>query len=491
VATLYRPKIVEYRLRDGAYRTRDGKRVTKDTPGAVRSETKSKTWHGRYTDGAGVEHQVKLSPNKEIARRMLAKLAGDAQLAGVGIADRYAEHRARPPAEHLEDYLRGLAAKGDTAEHVNRTGARVRAILDGCHFDSLDQLEASAVLEFIAGLGGAEREPLPLDWDAEWFTRAEVAAALGCHAQSVRRMIARDGLEAKGRGKARRYSRAAVQALQERFCRGAGVTTRNHYLTAVKGFTRWLARERRIPADPLSHLSRQNAEADVRHPRPALAEDLFGRFVEATASGTSFRGLAGPDRLVLYTLAANTGFRAGELASLAPASFALDGPRPTVTAAAAYSKRRRKDVQPLRADVAEMMRQYVAGKPRRQPLWPGAWKEAAAEMVRHDLAAAGIPYADEEGRYFDFHALRGQFISMLAAQGVHPKVAQVLARHSTVTLTMDYYTHLDVLDVRGALDQLPELPGTQGRQPTGESKTAEVGARRVQGASDGKRKAMI
>src|SRR5439155_21499853 len=91
----------------------------------------------------------------------------------------------------------------------------------------------------------------------------------------------------------------------------------------------------------------------------------------------------------------------------------------------------------------------------------GKWHEKAAEMVRVDLDAAGIPYVDDAGRYFDFHALRGQFISMLAAAGVHPKVAQVLARHSTITLTMDYYTHLDVLDVAGALDKLPALPGQQ------------------------------
>lgn len=79
-------------------------------------------------------------------------------------------------------------------------------------------------------------------------------------------------------------------------------------------------------------------------------------------------------------------------------------------------------------------------------------------MVRIDLAAAGLPYRDEGGRYFDFHATRGQFISMLAAGGVHPKVAQILARHSTIVLTMDAYTHLDVLDVAGALDKLPPLP---------------------------------
>ena len=66
-------------------------------------------------------------------------------------------------------------------------------------------------------------------------------------------------------------------------------------------------------------------------------------------------------------------------------------------------------------------------------LWPGTWADDSATMLRHDLAAAGIPYEDTAGRVFDFHALRHQFISNLAAAGVHPKEAQTLARHSKIT----------------------------------------------------------
>jgi hypothetical protein len=61
VATLYKPRVVSYRLPSGKYRTPDGKRVTRDTPGAARVESKSPTWWGRYTDGAGALHQVRLS----------------------------------------------------------------------------------------------------------------------------------------------------------------------------------------------------------------------------------------------------------------------------------------------------------------------------------------------------------------------------------------------------------------------------------------------
>jgi integrase len=458
MADLFRPKIVEYTL-NGKCRTPDGRRVTSKTPGATRAERQSKKWYGRVP---GRKQPVSLSASKETARRMLNKLVGDAELARVGLVDPHGEDRMRPLAEHLEDFRRYLKAKGNTAAYVAQAVTRCQAVLDGCGFERTDDLRASAVVEFLATLAEPARPLIPLEPGKAEYTRAELAAVLGLNPRSVPRVLQVHSLQGTGKGKARRYSREVVGTLQERLCRGLGVTTSNHYLTAVKGFTRWLVKDGRMAANPLAHLSKQNAEVDVRRQRRALREDAFAIFVEAAGAGKAFRGLTGADRLVLYTLAANTGFRAGELASLSPASFDLDAGQSAVTVEAGYSKHRRKDVQPLRADVAQMMRQYLAGKPRHELLWPGTWQEDAAEMIRFDLQAAGIPYQDDAGRLFDFHAVRGQFISLLAANGVHPKVAQVLARHSTITLTMDYYTHLDVLDVAGALDKLPGLPGAQG-----------------------------
>ncbi len=57
---------------------------------------------------------------------------------------------------------------------------------------------------------------------------------------------------------------------------------------------------------------------------------------------------------------------------------------------------------------------------------------------------------------------------MLAAGGVLPKVAQQLMRHSTITLTMDRYTHSFVGDDRTALEALPRYePGEQSSRATG------------------------
>jgi len=66
-------------------------------------------------------------------------------------------------------------------------------------------------------------------------------------------------------------------------------------------------------------------------------------------------------------------------------------------------------------------------------------RENLMKMFRKDLEDAGIPYRDCKGRVADFHSLRHTFISNLVDGQVHPKVAQKLARHCTITLTMDRY----------------------------------------------------
>ena len=70
------------------------------------------------------------------------------------------------------------------AEHVKRTTTYCRAVLTGCKFTRIDEVQASAVLEFLAGLRQHER--LDLDHRKEWYTVAEVAGVCGIAPASVR-----------------------------------------------------------------------------------------------------------------------------------------------------------------------------------------------------------------------------------------------------------------------------------------------------------------
>jgi integrase len=242
--------------------------------------------------------------------------------------DPYEEHHRRSIKEHVVDFRRQLEAKGNTKKHARQTCNRAQAIADGCKFERVSDLSASGVVTWLA----AER--------------------------------------AAGR---------------------MSILTSNYYLRDFKSFLGWMVKDHRMGDNPLAHVCSMNAAVEKRLERRALEPEDFAAFVEAASHGKRFRELEGSDRAVVYTLAAYTGFRERELASLTPASFDLEADPPTVTAEAAYSKRRRQDVQPLRPDVAQVIRAYIAGKPADRLLWPGTWVNKGAEMVRRDLAAAGCP----------------------------------------------------------------------------------------------------
>ena len=57
----------------------------------------------------------------------------------------------------------------------------------------------------------------------------------------------------------------------------------------------------------------------------------------------------------------------------------------------------------------------------------------------------------------------------MARSGVAPAVAKSLARHSTITLTMDHYTHTFIEEERSALAR---LPGFGAKAWTSESRKA-------------------
>jgi integrase len=235
--------------------------------------------------------------------------------------------------------------------------------------------------------------------------------------------------------------------------RGRASQTANSYIVSLKHFCHWLQREGRIQNDPLLNLGKLNAAMDRRHIRRALDDNEKRALLSAAQSGAPFRGMSGEHRALLYRLALTSGLRSGELASLTWQDFELENGTPTVTVAAANSKHRRQDRLPLREDVATALRAWKADHADDDKVFPLP-NDKAAEMMQVDLQSAGIPYVDEAGKFADFHSLRHTFISDLAKAGVHPKVCQSLARHSTFELTFNTYTHLDTKELRAAVETL-------------------------------------
>ena len=79
-------------------------------------------------------------------------------------------------------------------------------------------------------------------------------------------------------------------------------------------------------------------------------------------------------------------------------------------------------------------------------------------MIRRDLKRAGVPFEDDSGARADFHSLRHSYVSRLVRAGVNPKVCQTLARHGSIGLTMDAYSHVPLESQVDALKRLPRLP---------------------------------
>ncbi len=390
----------------------------RDPATGERVKGKSRKWWGRFRDVDDREKRVPLAVDRAAALAMLNEYVRRVERERVGLIEPHDEQGKRPLAKHVADYRRYLESKRNAATHVKLTESYIRKVLDGCKFKLIRDLSPSRVGRWLADL------------------------------------------RAKGRS----------------------VRTSNAYLIAIKGFTRWLVRERRAKEDVLSHLSRLNTETDVRRKRRVLTMDELERLMAAAeASNAKLGRMRGADRAIVYRVAAFTGLRAQEIASLTPRSFALEANPPTVTVDACYSKHRRKDVLPLAEDLCGRLRAYLAKREcerRRggeERLWPGKWYRKAGAILQRDLAVAREAWlsdangtterarhersdylraVDAAGQVVDYHSLRHGFITYLVMANVPPKVAQALARHSTITLTMDRYTHLEMGDLVEAVGRL-------------------------------------
>ncbi|MHC4362756.1 MAG: tyrosine-type recombinase/integrase [Planctomycetota bacterium] len=218
----------------------------------------SKHWYIDYKTADGTRKRVKGFKDKQATAQLAAKLEKEAEQAQVGIVDKYKEHRRRPLAQHLEDFKQSLLAKGNTKQYVDQTIARIEPVFVGCRVLFWDDISASSVEEYLAGLRDKES--------------------------------------------------------------GISTQTSNYYLQSVKQFCRWIVRDQRASESPVAHLSKVTVKASPKT-RRALEPDQLRRLLEVTQTGPKRLNMTGCERAMLYRLAAETGLRANELRSLTMSSF--------------------------------------------------------------------------------------------------------------------------------------------------------------------------
>ena len=385
---------------------------------------KSRKWWGQYKDADGRLCRKPLAVDKTAATAMLNEIVKRVEREKAGLVDPTEEQRKRPLSVHIKEFESYLTNKDVTPKQKQETITKLKKMVDGRRWKMIADISASGAMDFL--------------------------------------------------GQLRRSKDLSAQ-------------TYNHYLKAAKTFCRWLVRDGRTPTDPLAHLSRLNVQMDRRHDRRPLSAEEFSRLIEAARAGKRIEGISGPDRAMMYVLAAWTGFRKGEIGSLVPRSLRLDDDPPTATVEACYSKRRRQDTQILHPEVVRQLKEWLATKRLgpNAPLFPisgrvpGGTDRKAHKMIERDLMAARdkwieeakaeaekkrrlktdfLCYCNHDGLYADFHSMRHLFITSLERAGISPRMAQTLARHSDIRLTLGLYTHVELHDQTAAIESLPGPP---------------------------------
>lgn len=372
----------------------DGRKVPKGTRGAEKRSEFSPKWYGAGIPGQGSK-RFPLATDKRTALKLLNDMVTKAERGEALIAEPSADVALEPLVKEFEAFVGRKS--GD--KHRDAVVADVRRVLKGCGLHVLADLHkpdlAESVESYVFGLAK----------DADSGISLTTAAYIGKHARS---------------------------------------------------FTRWLWRKRgKLTFDPLAGMDLPSQGEGTK--RRAFSTEELAQLIETTdASTREFRYLKGPERSLLYLVAVSTGYRAGELAALKPANFELDADVPLARLRGSQTKNGKDAAQPLPPAVVHRLRTYLADRPASREVWPGTWATRAADMLKADLKAAGIPLAvDDEAALF--HSLRHTYTSMLA-RTAPVKVTQDLARHSTPMLTIGTYSHASLTEKAEAVAALP-LPG--------------------------------
>lgn len=231
-----------------------------------------------------------------------------------------------------------------------------------------------------------------------------------------------------------------------------GKKSANHWLGYWISFGKWLERRNYVLKNPFSDIKKfpeEELEEDRRLVRRPFSDEELLALFEFTHTLKVRLRMAGEDRAMLYKLAAITGFRAGELASLTPEMFSLDGDVPTVKLEGRHAKNGKTVQQVILSGFVGEFKDYLGKKAKGKPVWDiskPTHKTKLVRVLRRDFGDIKAKYPDLTNGLFetnslaqiDFHALRTTFNTMLA-ESVNPTVLTKIARHSDIRTTYKYY----------------------------------------------------
>jgi len=155
-----------------------------------------------------------------------------------------------------------------------------------------------------------------------------------------------------------------------------------------------------------------------------------------------------------------TGLRTKELKQIEVRDLHLDADEPFVEARASTTKNGKEAKLPLHPDVVACLRPLLASCARPTDRVFVGLVPRAHEFYK-DLQAAGILQTAPDGKVVHFHSLRYTFATMLALNGVQPRVVMELMRHSDQRLTNKVYTDAGMLPLGESVRNLPSVIPSQ------------------------------
>jgi len=310
-------------------------------------------------------------------------------------------------------YQQHLQAKGDTDGHVAKTVKRVRTIIEAVGLDHFKDMLAPGAVDRVQNYLGEQRRK---------------------------------------------------QAI--------GGVTLNYYVTALRGFCKWLESSGRAPMVALGNLAKiENAAVDRQERRALLPAEMQAlmAWLDGEACCDRF-GLLAAERSALYRFAFETGIRPSQIRALTVGNFNLESEFPCVTSQARHVKRRKTHTQALRPALAATLRHAFEN---RLPAAPAFRMPDATNLVKMfvaDLAdvraawiaAGGSPRVkadrgksdfmarmNHQGEKAVFYSLRHGHGTALALAGI-PEATIAASMHHTNRQTTQRYIHASIRNIAAA-----------------------------------------
>lgn len=195
---------------------------------------RGKRWYARFKDVDGNWTKEAGFTDRSATMQLATKREHEADLVRKGLAEPPQPKSERLLEDDLKAFRAALSNKEVSEDQVELVAGRCERLCKGCEFKRVGDIEPVAV--------------------EDWLAKPR-----------------------KGKGKKK----------------GLSVQTSNHYLRAMKQFSRWLSRHKRLREDPLIHLEMLNVAVDRRHDRRALSDDEVSRILAAARTGPKAFGFSG------------------------------------------------------------------------------------------------------------------------------------------------------------------------------------------------------